>query len=112
MVPLTIVEAVNLALRQEMEKDANLVILGEDVGKSGGVFRATQGLLEQFGEIRVVDTPLSESAIVGVAIGMAVYGLRPVAKFNLWDFSMAPWSSLSPKLPASEHDPGEGITAL
>ncbi|MCZ6625723.1 MAG: alpha-ketoacid dehydrogenase subunit beta [Deltaproteobacteria bacterium] len=86
MVPLTIVEAVNLALRQEMEKDPNLVILGEDVGKSGGVFRATQGLLEQFGEIRVVDTPLSESAIVGVAIGMAVYGLRPLAEIQFMGF--------------------------
>src|SRR3972149_7924598 len=79
MAKLTMVEAINLALRQEMEKDPRVLVLGEDVGRNGGVFRVTQGLLDAFGETRVMDTPLSESAIVGVAIGMAVYGLRPVA---------------------------------
>jgi len=83
---LNVVQAVNLALRQEMAKDPRLVLLGEDVGRNGGVFRATEGLLAQFGEGRVVDTPLSESAIVGVAIGMAAYGLIPVAEIQFQGF--------------------------
>jgi pyruvate dehydrogenase E1 component beta subunit len=80
------VEAINLALKQEMEKDPRVLLLGEDIGKNGGVFRVTQGLLEHLGEARVIDTPLSESAIVGVAIGMAVYGLRPVAEIQFEGF--------------------------
>ncbi len=95
MAKLTIVEAVNLALRQEMEKDPRVVILGEDVGKNGGVFRVTQGLLERFGEVRVVDTPISESAIVGVSIGMAVYGLRPVAEIQFEGFVYAAMEQLA-----------------
>lgn len=94
MAKLTMVEAVNLALRQEMEKDARVIVLGEDVGKNGGVFRVTQGLLERFGELRVVDTPLSESAIVGAAIGMAVYGLRPVAEIQFEGFIYAAMEQL------------------
>ena len=86
MANLNVVQAVNLALRQEMAKDPRLVLLGEDVGRNGGVFRATEGLLAQFGEGRVVDTPLSESAIVGVAIGMAAYGLIPVAEIQFQGF--------------------------
>src|SRR5687768_12139030 len=89
MAKLTMVEAINLALRQEMEKDATVLILGEDVGKNGGVFRVTQGLFDTFGETRVMDTPLSESAIVGVAIGMAVYGLRPIAEIQFEGFAYA-----------------------
>jgi len=88
------VEAINLALKQEMEKDPRVVLLGEDVGKNGGVFRATQGLLERFEETRVVDTPLSESAIVGVAIGMAAYGLRPVAEIQFEGFIYAAMEQL------------------
>ena len=86
MPKLTVVEAINLALKQEMEKDPRALVLGEDVGKDGGVFRATQGLLELFGENRVIDTPLSESAIVGTSIGLAVYGLRPVAEIQFEGF--------------------------
>ncbi len=89
MAKRTMVEAINLALRQVMEKDDRVVILGEDVGKNGGVFRVTQGLFDNFGETRVMDTPLSESAIVGVAIGMAVYGLRPVAEIQFEGFAYA-----------------------
>jgi pyruvate dehydrogenase E1 component beta subunit len=89
MAKLTMVEAINLALRQEMEKDPRVLILGEDVGKNGGVFRVTQGLFDIFGESRVMDTPLSESAIVGVAIGMAVYGLRPIAEIQFEGFAYA-----------------------
>lgn len=88
------VEAVNLALRQEMEKDPKVLVLGEDVGKNGGVFRVTQGLWERFGETRVVDTPLSESAIVGASIGMAVYGLRPVAEIQFEGFIYAAMEQL------------------
>ncbi|MEX2737740.1 MAG: alpha-ketoacid dehydrogenase subunit beta [Candidatus Wukongarchaeota archaeon] len=86
MAKLTIVEAINLALREEMERDERVVILGEDVGKDGGVFRVTDGLYEKFGENRVIDTPLAESGIVGTAIGMAVYGLRPIAEIQFMGF--------------------------
>jgi pyruvate dehydrogenase E1 component beta subunit len=89
MAKLTLVEAINLALKQEMERDPSVLILGEDVGKDGGVFRVTQGLLEQFGDKRVVDTPLSESAIVGATIGLAVYGLKPIAEIQFEGFSFA-----------------------
>lgn len=87
MAKMTMVEALNMALRQEMEKDDSVVVLGEDVGRDGGVFRVTEGLLKQFGEQRIVDTPLAESGIAGVAIGMALYGLRPVAEIQFSGFS-------------------------
>jgi pyruvate dehydrogenase E1 component beta subunit len=81
------VQALNLALQQEMEKDDSVIVLGEDVGVDGGVFRVTDGLIDQFGERRVVDTPLAESAIVGMSIGMAVYGLKPVCEIQFSGFS-------------------------
>jgi len=81
------VQALNLALRQEMEKDDRVIVLGEDVGVDGGVFRVTEGLIDRFGEERVVDTPLAESAIVGMSIGMAAYGLRPVCEMQFSGFS-------------------------
>ncbi len=80
------VEAINLALREEMEKDDRIIILGEDVGREGGVFRVTDGLQAKFGEQRVVDTPLAETGIVGTAMGMALYGLRPVAEIQFDGF--------------------------
>jgi len=83
---LTMVQAINLALKQEMEKDNRVLVLGEDVGKDGGVFRVTEGLFDRFGPQRVIDTPLSESGIVGTAIGLAVYGLRPVAEIQFDGF--------------------------
>ena len=83
---ITIVQAINMALRQEMERDDKVIILGEDVGKDGGVFRVTEGLYQKFGPNRVLDTPLAESAIVGTAIGMAAYGLRPVAEIQFDGF--------------------------
>lgn len=86
MAELTIVEAVRLALEEEMERNDKIIVLGEDVGPNGGVFRATQGLQDKFGEQRVLDTPLNESGIVGSAIGMALYGLRPVAEIQFADF--------------------------
>jgi pyruvate dehydrogenase E1 component beta subunit len=84
---LTMVQALNLALHQEMEKDADVVVLGEDVGVDGGVFRVTDGLIERFGEERVLDTPLSENGIVGMSIGMALYGLKPVCEIQFSGFS-------------------------
>ena len=83
---LTLVQAVRDALRGEMERDDRVLVMGEDVGKNGGVFRATEGLYDEFGEDRVVDTPLAESGIVGTAIGMAAYGLRPVAEIQFMGF--------------------------
>lgn len=85
---ISYIDAVTQAIREEMERDENVFILGEDVGKKGGVFKATQGLFEQFGEERVIDTPLTESAIAGVAIGAAMYGLRPIGEMQFADFIM------------------------
>jgi 2-oxoisovalerate dehydrogenase E1 component beta subunit len=88
MTIITYIEAINQSLREEMSRDQKVFILGEDVGFKGGVFKTTQGLYEQFGEARVLDTPLAESAIVGVAVGAAAYGLRPVAEMQFADFIM------------------------
>jgi pyruvate dehydrogenase E1 component beta subunit len=86
MPEMNIIQAVNDALRLEMRRDPRVVVLGEDVGRFGGVFRATSGLQEEFGPERCVDTPLAESGIVGTAIGMALYGLRPVPEIQFADF--------------------------
>jgi len=86
MSELTLVQAVHGALQQAMRQDPDVVVLGEDVGVNGGVFRATEGLLKEFGADRVLDTPLSETGIVGSAIGMALYGLKPVAEIQFLDF--------------------------
>jgi pyruvate dehydrogenase E1 component beta subunit len=80
------VEALNSALMNEMEADPDVIVLGEDVGVNGGVFRVTEGLHDRFGERRVMDTPLAESGIVGLSIGMALYGLRPVAEMQFMGF--------------------------
>lgn len=81
------VQAINLALHEEMERDPTVIVMGEDVGVDGGVFRVTEGLLNKFGTDRVIDTPLAESGIVGTAIGMAVSGLKPVAEIQFEGFS-------------------------
>lgn len=82
------IDAIRDALAYEMRRDDSVFVLGEDVGVRGGVFRVTQGLIEEFGPERVIDTPLAESAIVGVAIGAAAYGLKPVAEIQFADFIM------------------------
>ncbi|MBA2564660.1 MAG: alpha-ketoacid dehydrogenase subunit beta [Gemmatimonadetes bacterium] len=82
----TLLGALNEALHSEMERDDRVVVLGEDVGKVGGVFRVTEGLQAKFGEERVIDTPLAENGIIGAAIGMALYGLRPVPEIQFVDF--------------------------
>lgn len=86
MAEITLVEAISLALAHEMEADPDVIVMGEDVGKDGGVFRATLGLLDKFGPERVLDTPLAESMIGGVAVGMATRGLKPVAEFQFMGF--------------------------
>ncbi|MGO1059119.1 alpha-ketoacid dehydrogenase subunit beta [Planococcus sp. FY231025] len=88
MAVMNYIDAITLAMKEEMERDENVFVIGEDVGKKGGVFKATQGLYDQFGEDRVVDAPLAESAIAGVAIGAAMYGMRPIAEFQFADFIM------------------------
>ena len=87
MAKMTMVQALNLALQQEMEKDDRVIVLGEDVGVDGGVFRVTDGLIDRFGGERVLDTPLAENGIVGMSIGMAVYGLKPVCEIQFSGFS-------------------------
>lgn len=94
MAVMTYIEAVTKALQEEMKRDNRVFVLGEDVGKRGGVFRATMGLIEEFGEERVVDTPLTESAIAGVAIGAAGYGMRPVAEMQFADFIMPAFNQI------------------
>jgi pyruvate dehydrogenase E1 component beta subunit len=86
MPTMNIIQAVNDALRVEMTREPKVVVLGEDVGKFGGVFRATSGLYDEFGPERVIDTPLAEAGIIGTAIGMALYGVRPVPEIQFADF--------------------------
>jgi pyruvate dehydrogenase E1 component beta subunit len=87
MAKMTMVQALNHALHEQMRKDDSVVVLGEDVGVDGGVFRVTDGLIDEFGKERVIDTPLAESAIVGTSIGMAIYGLKPVGEIQFSGFS-------------------------
>ena len=86
MANLTLVQAINLALIQEMEKDDRTIILGEDVGKNGGVFRVTEGLHKRFGGTRVIDSPLAESGIIGTSIGLAMNGIRPIPEIQFEGF--------------------------
>lgn len=86
MAVMNLIGALNDALKIEMRRDSRVVVLGEDVGRLGGVFRVTVGLLDEFGPDRVIDTPLAEGGIIGTAIGMALYGLRPVPEIQFSDF--------------------------
>lgn len=86
MPQMNMVQAINDALRLEMSRDPRVVVLGEDVGKVGGVFRVTAGLFDEFGDDRVIDTPLSEGGIIGAAVGMALYGLVPIPEIQFSDF--------------------------
>ena len=94
MPKLNMVQAINLALRQEMAADESVVLLGEDIGVNGGVFRVTEGLHTIYGETRVIDTPLAESGILGTAIGMAIAGLKPVAEMQFSGFSLLAFAQL------------------
>ncbi len=91
---MTMIEALNQALALELERDSRVVILGQDIGVNGGVFRVTERLQQRFGEKRVFDTPLSESGIIGSSVGMAVYGLRPVAEIQFAGFLFLSMSQL------------------
>lgn len=86
MAAMTLIQAINTAMAGEMERNSAVVLLGEDIGRSGGVFRATEGLRDRFGPERVMDTPLAESGILGMAIGMALNGIRPVVEIQFADF--------------------------
>ncbi len=94
MARLNMVEAIVQALHQEMQRDPSVVVMGEDVGRDGGVFRVTDGLIQRFGEDRVIDTPLAESGIVGMAIGMAIAGHRPVAEIQFAGFAYPAYDQL------------------
>lgn len=88
MAVISFIEAITQALREEMERDRSVFVLGEDIGVRGGVFRATKGLYDEFGQRRVIDTPLSEAAIAGVSVGAAAYGMRPVAEIQFAEYIM------------------------
>jgi len=87
MAKLNMVKALNLALLEEMERDNDVLVLGEDVGVDGGVFRVTDDLQRKFGSQRVIDSPLAEAAIIGTAVGMALYGLKPVCEIQFSGFA-------------------------
>src|SRR5438874_1485476 len=106
-----LIQAVNDALRTEMKRDKSVVVLGEDVGKFGGVFRATAGLYEEFGPDRVIDTPLAEGGIIGTAIGMALYGLRPVAEIQFSDFIFPAFDQIVSELAKYRYRSGGQYTA-
>ncbi|MGB9635319.1 MAG: alpha-ketoacid dehydrogenase subunit beta [Candidatus Micrarchaeia archaeon] len=95
MVLVNMIEAINMALAQEMKRDERVVIFGEDVGKNGGVFRVTDRLQSMFGEKRVFDTPLAESSIVGIAIGMAYAGLRPIPEIQFDGFTYLAYNQIN-----------------
>ncbi len=106
-----IIQAVNDALKVEMRRDERVVVLGEDVGKFGGVFRATLGLIEEFGADRVIDTPLAEAGIIGAAIGMAMYGLRPVPEIQFSDFIFPAFDQIVSELAKLRYRSGGQYTA-
>jgi len=103
MAELTYREAVARGIAQEMERDPNVVLIGEDVGAAGGVFKATVGLFERFGPKRVVDTPISEQAIIGATMGAAMTGLRPVAEVMFSDFFAVCWDIVANQIAKSRY---------
>jgi pyruvate dehydrogenase E1 component beta subunit len=108
---LNIVQAVNRTLREEMHRNDKIVLLGEDIGVNGGVFRATEGLYQEFGSNRVIDTPLAESGIIGVSIGMALYGLRPVPEIQFLDFIYPAFDQIQSELAKFRYRSGGQFTA-
>ena len=111
MATLNLLQAVNDALRVEMRRDNRVVVLGEDVGKFGGVFRATSGLFEEFGPDRVIDTPLAEAGIIGSAVGMALYGLRPCPEIQFSDFIYPAYDQIVNELAKIRYRSGGQYTA-
>lgn len=106
MAELTYREAVAAAIAQEMRRDKNVVFLGEDIAKAGGVFKATVGLWEEFGDLRVRDTPISEQAILGAAMGAAMTGLRPIAEIMFSDFLAVCWDIVTNQIAKSRYMTG------
>ncbi len=111
MAVLNVVQAVNHALRDEMKRNDKIVLLGEDIGVNGGVFRATEGLFQEFGPKRVIDTPLAESGIIGVSIGMALYGLKPVPEIQFLDFIYPGFDQIQSELSKFRYRSGGQFTA-
>ena len=99
MAQMTMIQAITDALRTELRNDENTLVFGEDVGVNGGVFRATEGLQKEFGEERVFDTPLAESAIGGLAIGLSTQGFRPIAEIQFFGFVYEVMDSISGQMP-------------
>src|SRR5450756_2953966 len=111
MAPTTLAKAVNMGLRKAMESDPKVLVMGEDVGKLGGVFRVTDGLQKDFGEARVIDTPLAESGIVGTAIGLALRGYRPVCEIQFDGFVYPATDQIVSQL-ATIHHRSRGLVSL
>ncbi|MEM3832747.1 MAG: alpha-ketoacid dehydrogenase subunit beta [Thermoprotei archaeon] len=111
MAVINILQAINASLKEEMQKDDRIVVLGEDVGRLGGVFRVTDGLLKEFGENRVIDTPLSETGIIGISIGMAIYGLIPIAEIQFQDFIFTAFEEIVNHLAKMRYRSGGQFTA-
>jgi pyruvate dehydrogenase E1 component beta subunit len=107
---MTMIEAINNALALELERDRRVLIFGEDVGRNGGVFRVTDGLQARFGEQRVFDTPLAESGIIGAALGMAVYGLRPVAELQFAGFGFVSFNQIASQVTRMRYRSGGVFT--
>src|SRR5258708_18284090 len=110
MANLTLVQAVRDALMTEMTLDKRVVLMGEDVGFNGGVFRATEGLQKEFGDDRVLDTPLAESGIIGMAMGMALNGLRPVPEIQFMDFIFPAFDQIVSEVAKTRYRSGGGFT--
>src|SRR5262249_25393286 len=110
MAVLTIVQAVRDALMNEMTRDKRVVVFGEDVGLNGGVFRATEGLQKEFGEDRVMDTPLAESGIIGMAVGMALNGLKPVPEIQFMDFIFPAFDQIVSEVAKIRYRSGGGFS--
>lgn len=94
MTEMTLIKAINSALDTAMSKDPSIIIIGEDVGKDGGVFRASEGLIEKYGERRVIDSPISEAGIVGVAVGMSINGMKPIVEIQFDGFIYPAWQEI------------------
>ena len=103
MAQLTYREAVAAAIAQEMERDENVAFIGEDVARAGGVFKATVGLFDKFGPKRVIDTPISEQAILGAAMGAAMTGMRPIAEIMFSDFLAVCWDFVANEMSKSRY---------
>src|SRR4028118_2373566 len=109
MAVMTYIDAVRETLAQEMRRDESIIVLGEDVGKKGGVFLATDGLWAEFGDDRVIDTPLTESQIIGTSIGAAINGLRPIAEIQFADFIHPAFNQLVPAAAPARHPPHHAL---